>query len=76
MVPLSDAVARRVPLLLRVIQESGERCASATLMASSLIVSKRRTSPLLGGMWVPEGGACEGGAKVLGRAFWGRGYAR
>ena len=57
MVPLSEAVARRVPVLLRVTQESGERWASTTLIASSLTASKRRTSPLVGGMWLAPGGA-------------------
>ena len=50
MVPLSEAVARRVPALLRVMQESGERCASTTFMASSFRASKIRTAPLVGGM--------------------------
>ena len=59
--PLSEAVARRVPVLLMVMWERGERCATTTLTASSLEVSKRSTSPVVGGMWVPEGGACEGG---------------
>lgn len=71
-VPLSEAVARRVPALLTVTQESGERCASTTLMASSFSVSKRRTSPLVGGMWLAldgPGGECEGGAKEEGIAF-------
>ena len=57
MVPLSEAVARRVPALLRVMQERGERCASTTLIASSLRASNMRTAPLVGGMWVPPGGA-------------------
>ena len=73
--PLSDAVARSVPALLSVIQERGERCASATLTASSLSASKRRTSPLVGGMWEAPGGACDGGANDEGRDFCGRGYA-
>lgn len=50
MVPLSEAVARSVPVLLRVMQESGDRWASTTLMASSFRASKMRTSPLVGGM--------------------------
>jgi hypothetical protein len=69
MVPLSEAVARRVPVLLRVMQESGERWASTTLMASSLRASKRRTAPLVGGMWDVLGGAWDGGAKEEGAAF-------
>jgi hypothetical protein len=48
MVPLSEAVARSVPSLFNVIHDSGDRCASTTLMASSFNVSKIRTSPLVG----------------------------
>lgn len=73
MVPLSEAVARRVPALLRVMQERGERCASITLMASFLSASKIRTEPVVGGMCVFPGGAWDGGAKEEGAAFWGRG---
>ena len=72
-VPLSEAVARSVPASLTIMQERGERCASTTLIASSLRVSKRRTSPLVGAMCVLPGGACDGGAKDEGAAFWGRG---
>jgi hypothetical protein len=57
MVPLSDAVARRVPASLTVMHDNGDRCASTTLIASSLMVSKRRTSPLVGAMCVLPGGA-------------------
>jgi hypothetical protein len=75
MVPLSEAVARRVPVLLRVMCESGERWAVTTLTASSFEASKRRTSPLVGGMCV-LGGTCGGSPKVVGTVFWGSGYAR
>ncbi len=57
MVPLSEAVARRVPASLTVMHDSGDRCASTTFIASSLRVSKRRTSPLVGAICVPPGGA-------------------
>ena len=50
MVPLSEAVARRVPALFRVMQERGERCASTTFIASSLRASNIRTAPLVGGI--------------------------
>ena len=50
MVPLSEAVARRVPVLLMVMQERGERCASTTFMASSFCASKISTAPLVGAM--------------------------
>ena len=73
MVPLSEAVARRVPVLLRVMWERGERWAVTTLTASSLEASKRRTSPLVGGTWVLLGGAWDGGAKLDGKVFWGSG---
>lgn len=69
MVPLSEAVARRVPALLRVMQERGDRWASARFIASSLRASKTKTAPLVGGMWVLPGGACDGGAKDEGAAF-------
>ena len=70
-VPLSEAVARSVPVLLIVIHESGERCASTTLQASSLNVSKRRTLPLVGAMCVALGGIWDGGVKEEDAAFWG-----
>lgn len=48
MVPLSEAVARRVPSLFKVIQDKGDRCASMTLMASNFSASNINTSPLVG----------------------------
>lgn len=68
-VPLSEAVAKRVPALLRVMQESGDRCASTTLTASSFSESKRSTSPLVGATCDVPGGACEGGANDDRMAF-------
>lgn len=73
MVPLSEAVARRVPASFTVMHDKGERCASTTLIASSFKVSNRRTSPLVGEMCVAPGGAWDGGAKDEGGAFCGRG---
>ena len=61
-VPLSEAVARRVPLLLIDIHESGERCASTTLMFSSFRASNIRTSPLVGEMCVEVPGGVWAGA--------------
>ena len=75
-VPLSEAVARIVPALLRVMHERGERWASTTLMASSLRASKRSTSPVVGEICVAPGGAWEGGANEAMGAFWGSGNAR
>ena len=69
MVPLSDAVAIRVPSLLRVMHASGDRCASMTLMASNFTVSKMRTSPVVGVTCVFVGGACAGGLNEEGAAF-------
>lgn len=71
--PLSEAVARRVPSLLRAIQDRGERWASTTLMASSFTASKRRTSPLVGAMCVAPGGAWDGRDIDGGGSFCGRG---
>ena len=73
MVPLSDAVASKVPASLTVMHERGDRCASTTLIASSLRASKIKTSPLVGAICAPPGGACEGGANDEGAAFWGNG---
>jgi hypothetical protein len=56
-VPLSEAVAIRVPSLLSVIHANGDRCASITFMASNFKVSKMRTSPLVGDTCVLPGGA-------------------
>lgn len=68
-VPLSEAVARRVPASLTVMHDNGDRWASTTFIASSLSVSKMRTSPLVGATCVALGGACDGGAKVDVAAF-------
>lgn len=73
MVPLSEAVASKVPVLLTLIQERGERCATTTLTASSFVASNRRTSPVVGLMWVEDGGAWDGVTKLEGRVFWGSG---
>ena len=73
MVPLSEAVARRVPASFTVMNDNGERCASTTLIASSFKVSNKRTSPLVGATCVVPGGAWDGGAKDEGAAFCGRG---
>jgi hypothetical protein len=57
MVPLSEDVASSVPSLFNVINESGDRWASTTFIASNLIVSNMSTSPLVGDMWLFPGGA-------------------
>ena len=75
-VPLSEAVASRVPSLLKVTQDKGDLCASTTLTASNLTASNIRTSPVVGGTWVLLGGACDGGANEGVVAFCGSGYAR
>lgn len=75
-VPLSEAVAIRVPSLLSVMHASGDRWASMTLIASSFSVSNISTSPLVGEICVFPGGAWDGGVKDVGGALCGRGYAR
>lgn len=72
-VPFSEALARSVPVLLMVMHDSGVLCAVTTLTASSLDALKSSTSPLVGGMWVPPGGACDGCCREGGGAFCGRG---
>lgn len=75
-VPLSEAVANRVPSLLRARAESGDLCASTTLMASHLNASYKITCPVEGEDEVP-GGACEGGENgVFLLVVVGMGYAR
>ena len=49
-VPFSEAVARRVPVLLIVMQDRGVLCAVTTFTASSLEALNRSTSPLVGGI--------------------------
>jgi hypothetical protein len=68
-VPLSEAVASRVPSLFKAMHDRGDLCASTTFMASSFWASKMRTSPLVGETWVLAGGAWDGGAKEDGGAF-------
>ena len=47
-VPLSEAVASMVPVELSARQAMGDLCACITLRAEREIVSKRRTSPVVG----------------------------
>jgi len=47
-VPVSDAVASKVPSLLSAIHDNGERCASTTFIASNFTASKIKTSPVVG----------------------------
>jgi hypothetical protein len=47
-VPVSEAVASRVPSLFRAIQDNGARCASTTFKASNFKVSNIKTSPVVG----------------------------
>ena len=68
-VPLSEAVASTVPSLFSTTRDNGDRCASTTFMASSLIVSKSNTSPVVGTIWALVGGAWAGGAKAEAAAF-------
>lgn len=68
-VPLSDAVARIVPSLFRIIHDKGDRWASTTLIASSLTVSNSNTSPEVGTTWALPGGAWDGAANGDAAAF-------
>lgn len=74
-VPVSEAVAKRVPSLLRAMQDSGERWASMTLTAFKVIVSKIKTSPEVGGTYVERGGACAGRRSPVSSLGLGKGYA-
>ena len=62
MVPLSEAVARRVPSLLRAREESADLCASTTFTASHFRASYSMTCPVVeGDVTATPGGACDGG---------------
>ena len=74
-VPVSEAVASKVPSLLRAMHDSGARCASTTLSASSLIASNMRTSPDVGATYVDSGGACDGRLSPVSSLGFGNGYA-
>lgn len=74
-VPVSEAVARRVPSLFNAMQDSGARCAPTTLMAFSDNVSKMRTSPEVGATYVGPGGAWDGRLSAVSSRGFGIGYA-
>jgi len=75
-VPVSDAVASRVPSLFSDMQDKGARCASTTFIASSLNASNIITSPDVGATYVDSGGACDGRLSPVSSLGFGRGYAR
>lgn len=75
MVPVSLAVARSVPSLLRHMHERGERWASITFTAFSVKVSNTSTSPDVGGTYVDCGGACDGRLLSDSSLGLGNGYA-
>jgi hypothetical protein len=72
-VPVSEAVASRVPSLFRAMQDSGARCASTTFRASSFSASKIKTSPVVGGTKVEGGGACDGRLSAVSSRGFGNG---
>ena len=74
-VPVSEAVASKVPSLLRAMQDSGARCASTTFKASNFRASNIKTSPDVGATYVDNGGACEGRRSGVSSLGFGRGYA-
>ena len=74
-VPVSEAVASRVPSLFSAIHDSGARCASTTFKASSLTASNIKTSPVVGATYVERGGACEGRLSPISSRGLGSGYA-
>jgi len=76
MVPVSEAVARRLPSLLRAMQERGARWASITFIFLRERVSKMRISPDVGGINLETGGACAGRLSVDSSLALGNGYAR
>jgi hypothetical protein len=76
MVPVSDAVARRVPSLLRAMQESGARCASTTFMFLRDKVSNISISPDIGGTNLDIGGAWAGRLSPGSSLAFGKGYAK
>ncbi len=75
MVPVSDAVAKSVPSLLRAMQDKGALCASTTFKASSFRASNIRTSPEVGATKVDRGGACDGRLSPVSSLGFGSGYA-
>lgn len=74
-VPVSLAVASKVPSLFRHMEQSGERCASMTFTALSVNVSKTSTSPVVGGTYVDCGGAWDGLRASESSRGLGSGYA-
>lgn len=73
-VPLSDAVARRVPDGEMVSAESGDLCARMMLESVKVVVENKRTSPVAGCCGT-LGGDVDAGTDVEGDGM-GEGYAR
>src|SRR5437667_11771564 len=76
MVPVSLAVARRLPSLLRLMQLRGDRCASMTFTALSVMASNTSTSPDVGETYVDRGGAWAGLLSPASSRGFGGGEAR
>lgn len=75
MVPLSDAVARRVPEGEIASAESGDLCARIMLVSVRVVVENKSTSPVAGGEEPGVGDVDEDPAAVKGDGT-GDGYAR
>lgn len=74
-VPVSLAVASKVPSLLRHMLDNGETWASMRLTTLSVRVSNMMTSPDVGATWVDCGGACDGLLESESSRGLGKGYA-
>jgi hypothetical protein len=74
-VPVSEAVASKVPSLFKAMQDNGARCASTTFKASSFKASNIKTSPDVGATYVEGGGACDGLLSPVSSRGFGSGYA-
>jgi len=72
-VPLSEAVASRVPSLFNATQDRGARWASTTLTGCIVIASKITTEPLVTARCGAVGGTCDGGVIADGADLCGRG---
>jgi hypothetical protein len=74
-VPVSEAVASKVPSLFRAIQDNGARWASTTFNALSSTASKIKTDPDVGATYVESGGAWDGRLSPVSSLGLGNGYA-
>ncbi len=61
-VPVSEEVARSVPLVFSAMHDNGDLCASIALTFFRFSASKIKSSPEVGGTSFPDGGAWDGRA--------------